>query len=158
MPGFIRGTTTKRKIDHDTRTNGSLEEIHPRTNHLGTDARRSEGFEQAQNHPDNQCFREATEVAQRKLNRNLSRSEEHLLVHGQEGYKQITRTITSQNERVDRFKQILAELEGRPPLDGYVRTYKGGLHCGWSRSRNTPPANDIPAQHPGSVSLKSTSD
>ena len=106
--------------------------------------------------PDNQHFRDASEVAQRNLSRNLSRSEEDLLAHVQESYEQLAGTLTSQKgERVDRFKQILAELEGRPPLNGYVRTYKGGLHCGWSRSR-TAPSCDIPPQHPASASLEST--
>jgi len=94
-------------------------------------------FEQAlEFDPDNQHFRDASEVAQRNLSRNLSRSEEDLLAHVQESYEQLARTLTSQkDERVDGFKKILAELEGRPSLDGYVRTYKGGLHCGWSRGR-----------------------
>ena len=107
--------------------------------------------------PDNQHFRDASEVAQRNLSRNLSRSEEDLLAHVQESYEQLAGTLTSQkDERVDGLKQILAELEGRPPLDGYVRTYKGGLHCGWSR--RIAISNDIPIQHPEVASLESMPD
>ena len=97
------------------------------------------GFEQAiEIDPNNKYFREASEVAKRNLSRNLSRSDEDHLLHVQACYEQIARTITSQNERVEGFKEMLAELEGRPPIDGYVRTYKGGLHSGWNRSSRMP--------------------
>jgi tetratricopeptide (TPR) repeat protein len=115
-------------------------------------------FEQAlEIDPDNQHFRAASEVAQRNLSRNLSRSEQDLLAHVQESYEHLARTLTTsqKDERVDGFKQILAALQGRPRLNGYVRTYRGGLHCGWSRSRI--PSYDIPPQHPASASLESTS-
>jgi tetratricopeptide (TPR) repeat protein len=125
---------------------------------LGREEEGLRAFEQAlEIDPDNQHFRDASEVAQRNLSRTLSRSEEDLLAHVQESYKQLARTLTSQkDERVNGFKQILAELEGRPPLDGYVRTYKGGLHCGWSR--RIAISNDIPPQHLASASLESMPD
>jgi hypothetical protein len=107
---------------------------------LGRDEEGLIAFEQAlEIDPDNQHFREASEVAQRNLSRTLSRSDEDLLAHVQESYEQLGRALASEkDERVDGLKKMLAELEGRPPLDGYVRTYKGGLHCGWSRSRIAP--------------------
>jgi tetratricopeptide (TPR) repeat protein len=94
-------------------------------------------FEQAlEIDPENQCFRDATKVAQRNLHRNLNPLEEHLLVHVQQGYEELAQTLTSQkDERVEGLKQVLAELEGRPPIDVHVRTYKGGPHCGWSKGR-----------------------
>jgi tetratricopeptide (TPR) repeat protein len=93
-------------------------------------------FEQAlEIDPNNQYFREASEVAQRSLSRDLSQSDEDLLAHVQESYEQLRPSLTSQkDERVDGLKKMLAELDGLRPLEGYVRTYKGGLHCGWSRS------------------------
>lgn len=105
-------------------------------------------FEQAlQIDPDNECFREASKVAQQDLRQNLSPSEEHRLVRVQHGYQQLSQTLTSQNDdRVEGLKRILAELEGSPPIDGYVRTYKGGLHCGWSRGRSVRSC-DTPSQH-----------
>ena len=123
---------------------------------MGREEEGLRAFEQAlEIDPDNQHFREASEVAQRSLSRNLSRSDEDLLAHVRESYEQLAQTLTSQkDERVDGLKKMLAELEGRRPLDGYVRTYKGGLHCGWSRRIAT--SNDIPPQHPASASLAST--
>jgi hypothetical protein len=107
--------------------------------------------------PDDQCFRDATKVAQRNLHRNLSPLEEHLLMHVQQGYEELAQTLTSQkDEQVKGLKQILAELEGRPPIDGYVRTYKGGLLCGWSKGRKVRSC-DIPPQYQRlSSSLEST--
>ena len=79
------------------------------------------GFEQAiEIDPNNKYLREASEVAKRNLSRNLSRSDEDHLLHVQACYEQIAQTITSQNERLEGFKEMLAELEGRPPIDGYV--------------------------------------
>jgi tetratricopeptide (TPR) repeat protein len=56
-------------------------------------------FEQAlEIDPDNQCFRDATKVAQRNLHRNLSPLEEHLLVHVQQGYEELAQTLASQKD------------------------------------------------------------
>jgi hypothetical protein len=111
---------------------------------LGREEEGLRAFEQAlEIDPDNQHFREASEVAQRNLSRTLSRSDEDLLAHVQESYEQLGRNLASgKDERVDGLKKMLADLEGRRPLEGYVRTYKGGLHCGWSRSRIAP-SDDI---------------
>jgi hypothetical protein len=79
--------------------------------------------------PNNRCFRDASNVDHDSSYRNLSSVEEHLLVCVQEGYERLAETVASQqDEPMEGLKRILAELEGRTPFDGYVKTYNGGLH------------------------------
>jgi hypothetical protein len=85
-------------------------------------------FEQAID-SNNRCFRDASKVAHDLSYRNLSSVEEHLLVRVQQGYERLAETVASQqDEPMEGLKRILAELEGRTPFDGYVKTYNGGLH------------------------------
>jgi hypothetical protein len=85
-------------------------------------------FEQAIDH-NNRCFRDARKVARESSYRNLSSVEEHLLVRVQQGYERLAEIVSSrQDESNEGLKRILAELEGRTPFDGYVKTYNGGLH------------------------------
>jgi hypothetical protein len=84
-------------------------------------------FEQAID-PSNRCFRDASKVAQDSSCRSLNSMEEHLLVRVQQGYELLAETVASrQDEPTEGLKRILAELEGRTPFDGYVKTYNGGL-------------------------------
>jgi hypothetical protein len=86
-------------------------------------------FEQAID-PNNRCFRGASKVAHGVSYRNLSSVQEHLPVCVQQGFERLTETVDSQldDEPMEGLKRILAELEGRTPFDGYVKTYNGGLH------------------------------
>jgi hypothetical protein len=85
-------------------------------------------FEQAID-PNNRCFRDASKVAHDSSYRNLSSVEEHLFVRVQQGYERLAETASGrQDEPMEGLKRILAELEGRTPFDGYVKTYNGGLH------------------------------
>jgi uncharacterized protein YukE len=79
--------------------------------------------------PNNRCFRGASKVAHGVSYRNLSSVEEHLLVRVQQSYERLAETVDSQldDEPMEGLKRILAELEGRTPFDGYVKTYNGGL-------------------------------
>ena len=71
---------------------------------LGREEEGLRAFEQAlEIDPDNPHFRDASEAAQRNPNRNLSRSEEHLLAHVQESYEQLARALTSQKDEADRW-------------------------------------------------------
>jgi hypothetical protein len=90
------------------------------------DARRE--FEQAID-PNNRCFRDARKVAHDVSYRNLSSVQEHLPVCVQQGFARLTETVASQQDQpMEGLRRILAELEGRTPFDGYVKTYNGGLH------------------------------
>jgi hypothetical protein len=54
---------------------------------------------------------------------------EEPFVRVQQRDERIAETVSSrQDEPIKGFKRILAELEGRTPFDGYVKTYNGGLH------------------------------
>jgi hypothetical protein len=84
-------------------------------------------FEQAID-PNNRCFRDTSKVAHGVSYRNLSSVEEHLLVRVQQSYERLAETVPcQQDEPMEGLKRILAELEGRTPFDGYVKTYNGGL-------------------------------
>jgi hypothetical protein len=85
-------------------------------------------FEQAID-PNNRCFRDARKVAHDSSYRSLSSVEEQLLLRVQQGYERLAKPVSSrQDEPMEGLKRILAELEGRTPFDGYVKTYNGGLH------------------------------
>lgn len=89
-------------------------------------------FEQAlEIDPDNPHFRQAHEVARGRLGRDLNESEERLLASIESTYQEFNSAGTNlRTERVQGLKQMLAELDRRPLLNGAVRTYLGGLHCG----------------------------
>ena len=84
-------------------------------------------FEQAIDR-NNRCFPDARKIAHDVSYRNLSSVEQHLLKRVQ-GYEWLAETVSSrQDEPIEGLKRILAELEGRTPFDGYVKTYNGALH------------------------------
>jgi hypothetical protein len=79
--------------------------------------------------PHYRCFRDAGKVAHDSSPPNLGSVEEHLLVRVQQGYERLAKTVSSRHdEPMEGLKRVLAELEGRTPFDGYVKTYNGGLH------------------------------
>ena len=85
-------------------------------------------FEQAIG-PNNRYFRDANNVAHNTSSGNPSSREEHLVVRVQQGYERLAEIVASQqDEPMEGLKRILAELKGRTPFDGYVKTYNGGLH------------------------------